>query len=237
MTTNSYLRTGGILSLIQSVLYIAVIFAFAATPFTEALRLPEAEAFKVCSSSFQSAPMPFIAMAISLLLLGLCGLGAVAPSIGMYFGEKKRGYLKLARYIGMLCMAVITVYFLRYLLISPGIYALNTNTLSYSGLQLLFLLHSPFEPSAFISWFLFFGVGLWVAAVGFASAKSYSEGEGKTEKVFPVICAVKTAGLWIAHIGLLASSVGLVFAGAIIGGLIGGTAFHIYMGLKLRNSS
>jgi transposase len=79
---------------------------------------------------------------------------------------------------------------------------------------------------------MFAGMGLWVAAAG-----SAARNHPKFSKGFLVVCAVKTCGFWLAHVGIVFANVPLVIAGAVGGGLIGGPLYHAWLGVVMFRTS
>jgi hypothetical protein len=79
---------------------------------------------------------------------------------------------------------------------------------------------------------MFFGMGIWVAFVGLISMKSKI-----LPKLFVAICIIKSTGFWIAHFGIISENMTIIIVGAIIGGLIGGPLYHIWLGLVMIKSN
>ena len=83
-----------------------------------------------------------------------------------------------------------------------------------------------------IGWFAFGGMGLWVAVVGILVWIRRVLPRG-----FAAVCAIKTIGFWIILLGIVIDDFMTAKTGAVIGGLIGGTLYHTWLGIALWRKS
>ncbi len=226
--TTRFLSIAGVCSLVQSGLYIIAVGSLACTPFWEMLGQGDANAVKIFLGAYSANPLPVTLMSLAFILLGFLGFTAVAPATAAYLGKEDSGWLMTGRNIGMLCLAVMTVYYAWFLVTLPEIAAFYRGLEGGSPSLPGFLI--PFrQPSSLISWFMFFGMGIWVLAVGFTAY---------THRVLPgsflFVCLIKVMGFWAAHAGLIFQSRMLILIGAVTGGLIGGPIYHLWLGRVMR---
>jgi hypothetical protein len=227
---SSFLKISGTCSMIQSFFYVMAVAAISQTPLMNLLGADRTAGMDIFMASYSANPWPVTVMSISFILLGLLGFACVAPATGVLLGEETDGLLKTGRHTGMLCLAVVTAYYVWFLATLPG-RAAAFQSLDPPAKALAASLSGPFEPAASISWFMFFGMGLWVAAVGIAAY-----GSGRISRRFSLVCAVKAGGFWLAHVGIIAGSAPVAITGAVIGGLIGGPVYHLWLGIVMRRA-
>jgi MFS family permease len=139
----------------------------------------------------------------SLVFLALLGF-IVAPMTASLFDKKYKVLANLGKLIALLSLFVMVSYYMIILLGKPS----NINLL----------------PNL-VGWFMFGGMGLWVVIVAILTLIT-----SNLPKRFSVICTIKTIGFWIILIGLILNQISLIKIGAIIGGLIGGVIYHIWLG-------
>ena len=230
MEKRSLMKLGGSCSMIQSVLYFIAVGALSQTPLIDLLGQGRAQGMEIFMTSYSINPWPVIIMCLSFIFLGLLGFIAVAPATAVFFEEQENGWLTIGKHLGMLCLAVITVYYIWFLSIMPAKSALYNSSGSVTK-SIIATVYNPQEPSNWISWFMFGGMGLWVAAVGAAAYQNRVLSKG-----FVVVCAVKTGGFWIAHVGIILGQAPLAITGAIVGGLFGGPVYHAWLGIAMRRA-
>lgn len=210
MKTNYFFKIGGISSIIQSLLYIAVVVAIALMPIEQITG--NMDQF---TKSYTANPLPLIAMSFLFVVLGLLGFLSVAPATAAMFSDRNKLWATIGKSIALLCLSVITIYFIWFLATLPDI-SLNN-------------LHTPMN---WIGWFAFGGMGLWVAIVGILVWVS-----GVLPRGFVLVCAIKTLGFWIILAGIIFDSIIIAKVGAVIGGLIGGPLYHTWLGMALLRKS
>jgi hypothetical protein len=223
----TFLTIGGACSLIQSVLYIVAVAALWQTPVIDLLSYGRAEGTDSFLAAYAVNPLPVVVMCVSFIFLALLGFIAVIPATAMFLGEQQNGWLKVGKYIGMLSLGVTTVYFTWFVLTVPALLALYSSADSATKAVVAALCDCR-GPTGWISWFMFGGMGFWVAEVGAATFRNRS-----LSTSFAAPCAVKTCGFWLALAGIVFQNAPLVIAGAIAGGLIGGPIYHAWLGTAM----
>ncbi|MBC2714221.1 MAG: hypothetical protein HF978_02830 [Desulfobacteraceae bacterium] len=225
-----FLKISGACSIIQSFLYIIAVAALSQTPLLDLLGQSRIQGMELFMRSYPANPWPLMIMCLAFIFMGLLGFIAVAPATELFLKEQENGWLTLGKHLGMLCLAVITVYYTWFIVTMPEKAALYSISDSATK-SLIAKIYDPQEPSSWISWFMFAGMGLWVAAVGSAAYRNKTLSKG-----FTLICAVKTGGFWLAHAGIIFQQAPLAIIGAVAGGLIGGPAYHVWLGIAMRRS-
>jgi hypothetical protein len=149
-------------------------------------------------------------VSVSFIFLGLLGLIFVAPATARLFSNKKNNaWINIGKYIALLSLFVTTIYFIWFLFTIPNISLLNS-------------------PIKMTGWFIFGGMGVWVWIVGIINWR------GRViSRWFSVVCAIKAIGFWIILLGIVLGDIALAKTGAIVGGLIGGTLYHAWLGIAL----
>jgi len=223
-----FVRIAGWCSMIQALLYPIAVIALAQTPLLAILGQDRLQGLESLMTAYNAHPWPLLLMCLAFVLLGLLGFAAVAPASAILLAEQDDGWLTFAKYLGLLCLAVITIYYTWLLATLPEWVARHAAS-NAAARTILAHVFDPQEPPTWMSWFMFAGMGLWVAVVGRAVCRSKA-----FSKWFVVICGIKGGGFWLVHAGLVWQQVPLVVAGAIAGGLIGGPAYHLWLGIVMR---
>ncbi len=208
------LRTGSAASVLQAFFYVTAVTAAAFTPEEQIVGT-----MAQFSAAYSGNALPTIVMSLSFVFLGLLGLGAVVPATASLFPEKDMGWITFGKNIAMLSLSAITIYFTWFLatlhervaLFRAGGFSLN-----------------PHAPMNWIGWFAFGGMGLWVVIVGMLVWV-----RGVLPKGFVFVCAVKAIGFWVILAETLLDSYSIAKTGAVAGGLIGGTLYHLWLGIAL----
>jgi hypothetical protein len=227
---NNFIKISGTCSIIQSFLYLTAVGGIAFTPLIEIMGQDRIKGMDIFMNSYAANPWPVNIMSLAFILLGLIGFIGVAPATAIYFKEDENGWLKIGKYIGLLCLAVITVYYTWFLttIIETAPLYKSHDAISRTVVASIY---SPQQPSHWVSWFMFFGMGIWVTAVGAAAFRSRILPRG-----FVVVCAIKAAGFWTVHAGIITDTATIAIVGAITGGLIGGPLYHTWLGIAMRRS-
>ncbi|MEW5736322.1 MAG: hypothetical protein AB1921_15865 [Thermodesulfobacteriota bacterium] len=225
-----FFRIAGWCSLAQSALYVAAVAALSRTPLLKLFDMERDSGMEAFMAHYAANPWPIRAMCLAFIFLGLLGFIAVAPATFHFLKGRDRGWLSPGWRLGMLCLAVITAYYIWFLAALPARAALWRGS-DPAVRSLLAGFSNPQEPAAWMSWFMFAGMGLWVLAVGDAARRHPA-----LSGAFPVACLVKAGGFWLAHAGIVLQAAPLAAAGAILGGLIGGPAYHALLGNAFRRS-
>lgn len=214
MENATLFRFGGIASLMQSFFYVSAVTAVGFIP-------PEQISGDMMQfvASYADNRLPLMVMAISFIFLGILGLVAVVPATSAFCGDDNGGWISVGRITASLCLSVITVYFTWFLgTMHERIALFNAG----------FPEANPHAPMNWVAWFAFGGMGIWVTIVGTQVWLN-----GALPKGFSAVCAVKALGFWVVLAGVLFDSYATARAGAVIGGLIGGTAYHFWLGTAL----
>jgi len=159
--------------------------------------------------------------------LGLLGFIAVVPATAALFEEENNGWVTSGKNIALLSAAVIVVYYTWFLATMPATVALYNSGDAVTKASIT--VNDPKVPFNWVSWFMFGGMGLWVAVIGALVYKKRTLPGG-----FGVVCIIKTCGFWITLAGITLGQFSIVQIGAILGGLIGGPIYHIWIGIVLR---
>lgn len=178
------------------------------------------------AASYPTNPVPLTIMCLALIVLGLLGFIAVVPATAALFEEENNGWVTFGKNIALLSLAVIVVYYTWFLATTPATVALyNTGD---AVTKTAITVNDPKVPFNWVSWFMFGGMGLWVAVIG-----ALIFAKGTLPRGFGVVCLIKTCGFWIALAGITLGQFSIVETGAIIGGLVGGPIYHIWIGTAL----
>lgn len=213
---------GGTASLLQAALYVVAVVALALAP-TEQLSGSPAEV----AAGFLVNPWPLRVMSAAMVVCCLLGLGAVVPATIGLFEEDRTGWLAFGRNVAVLCLSVSIVYYTWLLLALPARAELSRAGDAASALVLA--ASTPAVPLGWPACFTFGGMGLWVVIVAIVGHRRAVLPRG-----FAVVCAVKTLGFWIILAGILAGELAVTRVGAVLGGLIGGPLYHLWIGWIMR---
>lgn len=221
MITKNLGKIGGACSIIQAFMYIVIVIALALTPVDQL-----AQGMDKFSVSYSTNPVPLTVMSLALILLGLLGFIAVVPATAALFEEENKGWVTLGKNIALLSLAIIVVYYTWFLATTPARVALYSAGDAVTRAAIA--VNDPQVPFNWVSWFMFGGMGLWVAVV---AALVFAN--GTLPRGFGVVCLIKTCGFWTTLAGIGSGQIPIIEAGAIIGGLIGGPIYHIWIGTVL----
>lgn len=204
-------KLGGVSSLLQALLYVITVVSLYFVP-VEQITGDMAQLV----SSFSLNSLPLTVMSLSFVFLGFLGVVAVVPATAAMLGNKDDGWIVFGRNVALLCLSVITVYYVWFLSFLSGLS------------DLTILSANPHAPMNWVSWFMFGGMGLWVVVVGSLSWKRKLMPRG-----FVAFCAIKTIGFWVILAGVIFGNILVCKVGAVLGGLIGGFAYHTWLGINL----
>jgi hypothetical protein len=219
--TQSLARLGGISSIVQAVAYVIAVVAVMFMPLD---RITNSTAD---FAAFYSAnPAPITILGLSLVALAVLGLTSVVPATAALLGEVHSGWVTLGRNIAFLSLGVIMVYYTWFLSsVSGYVEAYNSGD---RVVQAIISTTDPHVPLNWVGWFIFGGMGLWVAVVGSIVFRT-----GVLHRRFVLTCVIKTGGFWIALAGITLHHIPLAMVGTVIGALIGGTLYHLWLGIAL----
>lgn len=225
MITKSFAKIGGIGSIIQAIMFIVVVIAFALTP--EDQLSQGMDRFAV---SYAANPIPLTIMCLAFIILGLLGFIVVVPATAALFEEENNGWVTLGKNIALLSTAVIAVYYIWFIITTPErVLLYNTGD---AVTKAIIAVNDPQVPFNWVSWFLLGGMGLWVAVI---AAQVFMK--GIFPRGFGIACIIKTCGLWISLAGIVLGEMSIIKIGAIIGSLIGGPIYHIWIGIFLLHKA
>ncbi len=219
--TQSLARLGGISSIVQAVAYVVAVVAVMFMPL-ERITTSTAD-----FAAFYSAnPAPITMLGLSLIALGVLGITSVVPATAALLGEVHSSWVTLGKNIAFLSLGVIVVYYTWFLSsVSGYVEAYNSGD---AVVKVVVSTSDPHVPLNWVGWFIFGGMGLWVAVVGTIVFLT-----GVLHRGFIIACAIKTGGFWIALAGIALHHIPLAMLGTVIGALIGGTLYHLWLGIAL----
>lgn len=227
MIERNLVGMGGASSILQAAIYAAAVIAYGLTP-------PEQIAHGTAKfvESYSAHPGPFTVMCFSFIALSVLGFTSVVPATATLFREQDKGWVTFGKHIALLSLAVITAYYIWFLATTPGRIALyNTGD---AMMKAALTAHDPSVPVNWVAWFMFGGMGFWVAVVG---TLVYLNKTPFLSRGFCVACLMKAGGFWIALAGIVLGNASLITFGAITGGLIGAPLYHVWIGLAMRSAA
>ncbi len=222
MITKSLAKIGGISHIIAGVIFILLFIGLAMAPIYQITR--DADKF---ITSYSANPVPLTAICLLLVIAGLLAFGSVVPSTAALFEEKNEGLTKLGKYIGQLSVAVTSVGFSAFLIITRALVE-SYNTGDAATKAIITAIWNPMLFFKWVSLFTFGTLGLWVVIVGILVFT-----KGVLPKSYVIICALKSGGFWICLAGVMLENILMLKIGAVIGILIGGSLYHLWQGIFL----
>jgi len=219
--TTSSARLGGVFNLLQSVAYLV---AGAAALFIPLARVSDSTAEFV--AFYSATPAPVVILGLALIALGILGLTAVVPATAALLEERLSAWVTLGKNVAYLSLAVIVVYYTWFLSTIPSFVA--AYEAAPPGIKDAIAINDPHVPANWVAWFIFGGMGLWVVVVGVIGRL-----RGSLPRGFPVACAIKTGGFWVALLGVESGNIALAQVGVVAGVLIGGPLYHAWLGLVM----
>jgi hypothetical protein len=210
--TASLARGGAIASLLQAIAYVTASLAAFQIPLDRVT-----SDLSGLSAYYQRSPVPLTVLSLSLVGLAVLGIGAVVPVTGELIGVARRGWALFGRNVALLCLTVVCAYYAWYLWALPRLAADGAAATN------------PQAPTNWVVWFMFGGMGLWVAVVGVVGVFV----ERTLPKGFVAPCLVKTVGFWLVVAGVSVDNLSLAILGVLIGALVGGTAYHLWLAALL----
>jgi len=213
---------GGTASLLQAALYIIAVGAMALAPSQQLTGPPS-----LVAAGFLANPWPLRVMSAAMVLCGLLGLGAVVPATVALFPQERTGWPAFGRNVAVLCLSVTIVYYTWLLFALPERAALSQARDAMSTCVLA--ASTPAVPLSWVACFTFGGMGIWVVIVAVLARRRAVLPRG-----FTVVCAIKTLGFWTILAGILSGNLVVTQVGAVVGGLIGGPLYHVWIGVVMR---
>jgi hypothetical protein len=178
-------------------------------------------------TSYMQHPLPILAGSGALALMAMLGLGVVAPATEIVIGTKKAELAAFATNVARLSLSVILVYYIWFITSLPG--RVRAYVDGTDAVRTALSVSYPGVLPTWIAWFMFGFMGLFVATIGCITMADRS-----MPKCFAVVCFTKSFGFWLALAGIAVGSTPIFRSGIVIGGLIGGPIYHIWLGLELR---
>jgi hypothetical protein len=219
--TRSLARSGGIASLLQAVAYITASLAAMNLPLEKMAN--DTAAFV----AFHAAhPAPLFVLGFSLLALSVLGLGAVVPATGALLDDATTAWVAFGRNVALLSLGVIAAYYTWFLCTLPDFVSAYQS--GDAAARTALRIADPKVPMNWVGWFMFGGMGFWVAIVATASRL-----KKRLPRAFVVACALKTGGFFVALAGIVLHDVPVAIAGTAVGALVGGTFYHAWLGIEL----
>lgn len=227
MMTKDMVRIGGASSIIQAVIYAAAVIAYSLTPPDQI-----AQGIDKFVVSYSANPEPLTILCFSIISLSVLGLISVVPATATLFKEEDRGWVTLGKQIALLSLSVIVAYYTWFLATTPARIALYSA--GDAMIKAAITANDPSVPVNWVAWFMFGGMGFWVAVVG---TLVYLKKTPFLSRGFCVACLMKAGGFWIALAGIAFGNVSLITIGAITGGLIGAPLYHVWIGIGMRSAA
>ncbi len=226
MITKSLGKISGISNIIQAILMIIAVIAFALTPVNQIPIGQASHSMDKFAVSYSTNPIPLNIALWSFLIMALLAVTTVMPATATLFNEEDNGFVIFGRNIGMLSAAVMVVYFAWLIIMIPERVVLyNTGD---AITKAIIAANDPIPYFKWISLFMLGGVGLWVTIVA-----ALSHVRKILPKWFVVVCIVKFTGFWIALAGIILGQISLAKIGIVLGVLIGGSIYHFWLGTTL----
>jgi len=223
--TKNQARLGGVFNLVQSAAYLVAGVAALFIP----LEHIGNDTGKFVAF-YSSTPAPFTTLALALVVLGILGFTGVVPATAALLDEPQNSWVTFGKNIALLSLGVIVVYYTWFMWMAPTFVA--TYQAASPEIKSAIAVNDPHVPANWVTWFMFGGMGLWVAVVGVMGHLQRSLPRG-----YGWACAIKTAGFWIALAGVLGNVIPVAQVGVFFGVLIGGPLYHTWLGIYMLQIS